>query len=519
MLVEQMKNSSEVSQPAIYRQASELGYLDEEVNALLDILKARGMVNQKQEGGVDYFYLVETSINFAELETKLKGIEEGVTLAEKNGFQYHCNDLSSARVLTGTLGIENNEVQKDQLRQNLNSAEVHLNNKCEEWLNIEDENLGQKIHLLETLHLQIPAVLDEQSGHPTTEFSTILFRSVQSEVKSAYTKISNRIQKIQTKIRETRDREVLTYQTDQTPRQAIETASRLQKACSRIDTDIEELNQERKNAEELHRLFEPWRMLARQIDGDKQLMDNSPEDSAVQNLITRFDVLQQGVRDHLGNKRISLKDVLGNHEHFKAQVDEIKAEFDQYLGGKEKSFIADQANIEKLIAKVIDTPHVGIKWNPADSEGCYRETREKAIEKLRDVIHTAQTQLDDVKRALLGPIETYAVPDLLKSSALELRQDIEEYAKEFQEIRSSLITENVDLQLSDWVSNLASLRQKGEGIRKRWKKIEGDMTGFRNQLSPSTQRLHDVVNPLLDDGTFNSPIEIIERLKELYQLH
>ena len=519
MLVEQMEDSSKVSQPAIYRQASELGYLDEEVNALLDILKARGMADRKQEGGVDYFYLVEPSINFAELETKLKGIEEGATLAEKNGFQYHCNDLSSARVLTGTLGIENNEVKKDQLRQNLNSAEVHLKNKCEEWLNIENENLGQKIHLLEILHLQVPAVLDEQSGHPTTEFSTILFRSVQSEVKSAYTKIFNRIQKIQTKIHETRDREVLTYQTDQTPRQAIETASRLQKACSRIDTDIEELNQERKNAQELHRLFEPWRILARQIDDDKQLMDSSPEDSAVQNLITRFDVLQQEVRDHLGNKRISLKDVLGNHEHFKAQVDGIKAEFDQYLGGKEKSFIADQANIEKLIAKVIDTPHVGVKWNPADSQGCYRETREKVVEKLRDVIHTAQSQLDNVNRALLGPIETYAVPEPLKVSAIQLRDDVGQYSEEFQGIQLNLITKNVDSQLSDWVSELVTLRQKGEDIRERWKQIESDMTGFKNQLSSSTQKLHDAVNPLLDDGTFSSPNEIIERLKELYQLH
>ena len=133
------------------------------------------------------------------------------------------------------------------------------------------------------------------------------------------------------RVHETCDQEIVMYQANQTPRKAIETASRLQQACCLVDADIGKLDQEREDAQELYRLFEPWRMLAYQIDGDRQLMVKSPEDSAVQNFIQRFDVVQQRIRDYLGEKRISLKDVLGNHEHFKGQIDKIKAEFDQYL--------------------------------------------------------------------------------------------------------------------------------------------------------------------------------------------
>ena len=504
----------------VYQNTKNLGYLDEEVDALLSILKARGIADQQQVRGTEYLYLVETSINFANLTTKLEGIEDSVTLAESNGFTYQCNNLSSARTLVGTLGIENDEGQKDELRQNLNSAEVHLKHKCAEWLKTGHENLRQKINVLESLHLQVPPVLEQNTGHPLTEFSQILFQSVQSEVKRAYTKISDRIRKIQGRVREICDQEVVTYQSDQRPSKAIETASRLQQTCCSVDADMKKLNQEREKAQELYRLFEPWRVLAHQIEGGRQLMADSPADPVVQNLIDRLDRVQRDIRQNLADSRMSTRNILSNHEHFQTLVVTIKTEFDEFLGGKEKAFIAYQANIEKLLRDVIDTPHIGVKWNPTDSEGCYRNTREKAVEKLKkNVIDAAQDKLGNLIRDLRGPIETYAVPDSLKTSAMQLHQDVEQYAEEFQKIRSDLIIENLDQQLSTWISELVSLRQKGEGILNRQQEIETDMAGFRNQLNPSTQRLHDAVNPLLDDGTFNSPNEIIERLEELYQLH
>ena len=503
----------------IYQEACDLGYLKEEVEVLLDILKARRIADRHLvETDSDYLYLMETSINFADLKIKLGKIEKNVALAQSNGFEHQCADLNSAQMLVGTLGIEHDEVQKDKLHQNLNSAEARLKNKCAEWVKSGYEDLKQKINILETLHLQVPTVLDQQTGHPLTKFSQILFQSVQPKVKSAYTKISDEIRKIQAQIRNVCDQEVQVYQSDLTPQKAIETAARLQQTASSIDTDIERLSEKRDDAQELHRLFEPWRALAHQIEGDRQLMTDSPEDSAVAPLIERLDTVQREIRQHLADERINLNEVLSNHEHFQTSIANIKTEFDEFLGGKEKTFIAYQANIEKLLRDVIDTPHIRVKWNPADSDGCYRATREKVVEKLRDLIKAILSELDKLLRDLRGPIETYAVPDSLKTTAVQFHKDIEKYTGEFQVIRGNLITENVDQQLKGWVSELVALRQKGEDIRKRQQEIEGELVGFKNQLNPETQKLHDAVNPLLEDRTFNSPQEIVERLRELYQL-
>ena len=199
----------------IYRQATELGYLEEEINALIEILRARGIVDRKDVAGTPYLYLVETFINFAEQEAKLEYLGQIVALAKQNGFTFKCENLSAAYTLEQTIGIENDEVQKDALRQELNSAETNLKNHCAEWVGTELNSLDRRINKVETLRREVPPVLEQMTDYPTTEFSTILFqRSVQPKVKLAYTKLSENIRKIQAEIRGTCNKEIIKYQAD-----------------------------------------------------------------------------------------------------------------------------------------------------------------------------------------------------------------------------------------------------------------------------------------------------------------
>ena len=540
LLVERLDNSPSTilvdSKPVkaielsgVYRDAKDCGYLDEEVDALLAILKARGMADQQQVTGTKYLYQVETSINFADLKTKLEGIEESVTLAESKNFQYHCNDLSSARVLIGTLGIENDEVLKDKLRQNLNSAEGHLKNKCAEWLKTWHGNLKQKINESETLHLQVPPVLEQQKGRPLTEFSQILFQSVQPEVKSAYTEISDEIRKIQAEVRETCDREVQTYESDKTQRGAIETAARLQQACHRFDTRIEKLNQKRADASELHRLFEPWRVLASQTENSKQLMVDSQADSAVKNLIERLDTAQRDIRQHLANKRLTLKDILGNHEYFKTQIDKINTEFTQFLTGKKDKFIKYQSQISEQLISLPGQPPQTVEFNPLESEGCYHKVRETAVAKLRSVIKEVLDENNNRQRELLKPIEVFNVPEPLRIKAIQLRENLEKLAEEFQGIHLELTAADVNRNLPKWIDGILSKLKEGQAISERRKQIERELDEFVPDPSPRAQRLRneltsqqevdftELIVRLLGDETFGSTTEVLESLEELYQ--
>jgi hypothetical protein len=540
LLVEQLQNSSEtitigeqtvnsVKLPAIYQQASKLGYLAEEIEELINILKVRGMADRKTEAGTQFLYLVETFINFAELEVKLKGLEENVALAKSNGFEYQCDHLSSAQTLAVTLGIENHEVRKDELRQNLNSAEEHLKHKCAEWVKTGHSHLKQQIHELETLHLQVPTVLDQQTGHPVTEFSQILFQSIQPEVKSVYTKISDEIRNIQGKVRETCDREIGTYESNRTPQNAIETATRLRQTRSRVDTDINRLNQKGTDAQELNRLFEHWRALAHQIEGDIQLIGNSLADPAVQNLIERLDTVQRDTRQHLADNRKNLKDVLSSHEHFKTQVEAIKTEFDQLLRGKTDAFIAYQ---DQIVQQLRDLPGPSLQrvdFNPVDSDGCYRKVRENAVDKLRAVVDDAQTEGNQRQRELLKPIKVFEVPDSLRTKAIQLSEALEQLANELQGIGREFTVEEVNQKLSEWVEKLVSKREEGQAIAERRKQIERELDKLAPTPSSRPQRLLNELTPqqgtdfteltvrLLGDGTFNSTKEILESLEELYQ--
>ena len=541
LLVEQLQNSlekitidertaSSVKLNAIYQQAGKLGYLDQEIEELINILKVRGMVDRKTEAGIEYLCLVETFINFAELEAKLKGLEENAKLAESNGFEYQCDHLSSARTLAGFLGIEHNEVWKDDLRQNLNSAEDHFKNKCAEWVQTEHGSLNKKIHELETLHLQVPKILDQQTGHPVTAFSQILFQSVQPLVKSFYTKISNEIRNIQEKIGETCNREIGTYESNGTPQNAIETATRLRQTRSRVDTDINRLNQQGTNAQELNRLFEHWRALAHQIEGDIQLIDNSIADPAVQNLIERLGTVQRDIRQHLADNRNDLKDVLSSHEHFKTQVEAIKTEFDQLLRGKTDAFIAYQNQIEQQLRDLPGPSLQRVDFNPVDSDGCYRKVRENAVDKLRAVVDDAQTEGNQRQRELLKPIKVFEVPDSLRTKAIQLSEALEQLANELQEIGREFTVEAVNPQkLSDWVEQLVSKLEKGKAIAERRKRVERELDEIVPDPSPTAQRLLDELTPqqgidftelivgLLDNETFNSTQETLKSLRELYQ--
>ena len=529
-LVEQLETSSTtiivdgevvnaITLPFVHEHAAELGYAKDEINELVNILNARGIIKTKNEIGMEHLYIADVSINFSELEAKLSNIEDVIKLAESKGFDYQYEVLTSARNLIQTVGIENDEVQKEELRQKLNSAENNFEQYCRNMIISEQNRLEQQINELETLRLPVPKVLEQQTDYPPVDFSQILFDDIQNHVKRAYVALSDEITKIQSKVRDMVDREVETYQSDQTLVKAIEMADRLKSERIKVDIQIKNLSKKQDDTQELFQLFDPWRQLARQCHNDKRSMENSREDMEVSNLIDRLNVVVGEIRQHLSDKRQSLKDILSNSEHFKLQIDSINSEFSTYEKGKENEFIKYQNNLENLLRKLFEKPHIGVSWNPADQDGCYRDTRQKVVEKLlREVIGEARRQIDSLNRDLRQPIDILAVPDELKDKSVALRQDLQTCDKKFLAVRSELTIEQVDTKLGNWVSTLISLREDGRTYLKRWEKINEDMQKFRSALSQTAQRLHDAVNPLIKDGTFPSARAIVECLEELYKL-
>ena len=160
LLIKQLEGSSEtipvygkqvnaVALSPLYQESQNMGYLEEEIDALIETLQARGIADRKDVAGTPYLYLVETFINFAEQKARLEHLEQVVASSKANGFTFEDENLSAAQALV-SIGIENDEVQKDALRQKLNSAEKNLNNYCAEWVGTKFNSLKGKVNELET---------------------------------------------------------------------------------------------------------------------------------------------------------------------------------------------------------------------------------------------------------------------------------------------------------------------------------------------------------------------------------
>ena len=538
LLIKQLEGSSEtipvygkqvnaVALSPLYQKAQNMGYLEEEIDALIETLQARGIADRKDVAGTPYLYLVETFINFAEQKARLEHLEQVVASAKANGFTFEDENLSAAQALVYSIGIENDEVQKDALRQKLNSAEKNLNNYCEEWVGTKFNSLKGKVNELETLQPEVPHVLNLTTGHPLTEFSQILFQNIQPKVKSAYAEISQDTRGIQARVRETCSGEIGVYKSNRIPQNAIETAVRLQDYRFQVDADIKRLIQAGSDARKLSDFFEHWRVLASQIENDKQLMIETLEDPVVQNLIDRLDVVQRDIRQHLADKRLNLQEVLANHEHFKTQCSTIKAEFNRFLRGRKDAFIAYQSSIVEQLRRVSDTPPPLVDFNPIDSEGCYRKVRENAVEKLKSMVDKVQAESNQRKRELLKPIEVFNVPKALRTKAIQLREDLGKLDDGFQNVHRELTAAEVDIKLSEWVNKLLSKLKEGRPLADRRRQIERELDGLVPDLSLKAQRLRDelahtgdfteLIVRLRSDGSFNSAKEILGSLEELYQ--
>lgn len=521
----------------LFQQEAQLGYLDDEIEGLIKVLKARGLVDQTPQQGIDYLYCVETEINFSELQSKFQRLEALEELAKSKGFSLteemeENKSLSSVRVDLHINGIEADEVRKDSLRQKLNLIEDAFKTQCAGWLDTEMKRTDQKRHEIEPLRLDIPKVLDETTGHPLTEFSTLLFQDIRLEVRKAYTTISDRASNLKNKTQDTINKKIQGYKEDQRSEIAINVAAQLREFSDLINKQIKQLGVERDQAQQLYSLFEKWRMLARQVERDRLTMTDAPKIDAIKNLCDRLHKEQHQIKQHLADQTKTVKEVLESHEYFFNQITAIKAEFDQISEYRKDDFIRFQASIEDQLRQLIPRPDIGEQYNPSDEEGSYRRVREKAVGKIREfAIEPAVQGIKKRKSELMKPIEIFTVSDKIKNQAIDLNDEVYALGDRINEVKVDLKPDDVDAQLPAWVKSLDSILKSGNEVFKRWEGIQDQLRCDKSELSPKARALLDLIEMDTDkdftkliidlrqsgNEMFGSTSEIIESLEELYQ--
>ena len=518
----------------IFHQEQVSGYLPDEIEELIKVLQARGLADRQLKQGIDYLYLVETEIDFAELQSKFERLEALESLASSKGFTFQQPadaSFSSVGADFQTLGIELNEVLKDALRQKLRAIEESFNVQCASWLEAKKKRLEAKQHKVGPLRLDSPSGLDE-ANVPLTEFSTVLFRDIRSKVKQAYTNLDREVNRLSNKA-ETNLRERLQrYMSDRSSENAIETAVQLRDAVTVIDTEIQAIMTSRAETEQLYSFFEKWRNLARQVQHDQMTMVDAQSVDAVRDLINRLDEEQGQIKRHLADRTKTVKQVLENHEYFANRISEIKDEFDQISVHRQDDFIRFQAAIVEQLRQFIDRSEIGEQYNPSDEEGSYRRVREKAVEKIQEFLREkASKSIQAIKGDLMKPIEVFKVRTQVKNDARALQEQVSALEVQISDIVQELRPDDIEEQLPSLVESVLAMRAESTELVVRWEDIQGQLRCDENELSPKAGALLSLIEGNTDkdfteliialrqsqNEMFSSPSEIIESLEELYQ--
>ena len=529
------KEAKALKLPEIFKQEKERGYLDEEIEQLLKFLEARGLVAQREQQGIGYLYLVDTEINLVELLRKLQSIEELEQLAKSSGFTPEWDQDESPSTLREILhkeGIDSNEVLKDSLRQKLRSAENNFKNQCGRLLVTERDRVEKKRQEIATLHLDMPQVLSQTTGHPMTEFSILLFQDIRNEIRSAYNAVPERISARQNEAKDTLNKSLQSYMNERTPEKAIEVAVELRELTSIIGAKIDTLKTMRSEAEGLYELFEKWRNLARRVEQDWLIMSEAKESDAVKNLLDRLDEEQRLIKQHLADRTLSLKQVLESHEHFTNRISAIKGEFDQIAANRKDEFINFQAGIEEQLRSIIDKPDISEPYNPTDEEGCYHRVREKAVDKIEGLVEEqAINRIRDIQVELVKPLEVFKVSDAVKNEAETLKEKVSELEQKINIIRNDLKPGGIEENLPTVIKLLLSIREEGTEVLEKMGQVQKHLKCDKDELSSRAQKLLDLIGDNSDkdfteliielrqsgDEMFHDASQIIESLEELYQ--
>lgn len=518
----------------VHQAQKNKGYLDDEISQLLKVLSARGLVDEEEYQGVKHLLLRQTEISRTELERSLADIETYAGLMQQYELTPEWQPGHSPKQLRQRLddpvGLQD-EVLKDHLRRDLHDTTSEVARMIAGWVLTARNELQNLEKRIGALKVEAPKLLEQSTGHPTTDFSTVLFQDIRSHVLGLYSKQSQQIAKLQERINQQLAQALSAYGEEKTVQRGIELVAKLrqQKVAASIEEDA--LRQKQGQIDRLYALFQKWRDLARRTEELRLTLKDLADDEGVSALLERLDAQQMEVKRHLADRGQTVEQVLDDHEYFVTAIKTIESEFNGVTTNREERFLKYQAAIHETLKTVLAIPPATIAYNPrADAKG-YQTVDLQAMNRLNDFCEQALAELRRVQTELLKPLEVFQVAAETRAAAEKLKQDVQNVETEVMEVKNALAASNVKTELQNWVLRLADARERSGDLLDRHNAIMDQLRSPRERLSePARQLLQSIESqPNLDltgliislrgrnHAGFDSTPAIISHLEELYR--
>ncbi len=369
------------------------------------------------------------------------------------------------------------EIAKDHLRRDLREAKQDFKGTVTKWLTKAFESLVNLEKSAGVLAVDIPKILEQATGNPTTEFSTILFLGIRHSVLEQYQKYNGQVSKLQSRIKECLVAEKSTYDQEPTIANAIATSGRLNQHFDRFSSETETLQSSQSSLSAIYGSYQKWRELARLIEEQRLVLFDLADDEGVRGLLLRLDSEQVSIKAHLADRGQSLTQVLNAHEHYRNRVRQIITEFDDVAKNREQKFLAYQGGIHDALKQVLTVTPQNVVYNRSDDDGVYREVNVRAANALQSFCDAAIEAFSKVQTSLLKPLEVFQVEPQIRSEAQSLNEDIRFAKQDILKLKREITPDDVQNGIANWVERLRQARISSAALVGRY---EGIMARLRS---------------------------------------
>jgi len=518
----------------VFTSSEPKGYLPEEVDQLIKVLTARGLIEEENYQGVTYLYLQKTEISMAELSQGVEELEALDAKARDLGFVPEWRSAHGPGALRQRLDdpdTQRDEIAKDHLRRDLREAKQDFQGTVTTWLTKAFENLVNLEKSTGILAMDVPKILEQATGNPATDFSIVLFVDIRRPVLGQYQRHNEQVGRLQSKIRECIVAEKTSYEQERSVPNALATAGRIGQHLTRFKAGAETLGQSQSSLSAHHIAYQKWRDLARQIEEYRLMLVDLADDDGIQALLTRLDAEQNSIKMHLADRGQTLIQVLDAHEHYRNRIREIVSEFDQVAKNREQKFLAYQGEIHDQLKQVSSTAPQSIVYNRSNDDGVYREVNQRAADSLQAICETAIDAFNKVQTSLLKPLEVFHVEPQIRTEAQSLTDDIRLAKQNILKLRGEITPDYVSSSIANWVGQLRQAREGSAALLDRHERIMAQLRTSREQLSGPARTLlreiekgkHKDLTELIislrgsNNSNFSSAAQIVNLLEELYQ--
>jgi len=476
----------QVSIKQVMRDAMAKGYLEEEVNALLELLKARGLVEASQ-GWLSEIVNEDVDLDAVrQLYRKLNHALDTLSEAYRDSTQLKKQHQFLTETLFNTLQTLNRQNPPDpkesgRLASGLRRAETDL----QHWVTDEVQTLVKALGNLSVEKIP-PRMMDT--------FSTPLDAPVEyvDKVNWLRAQLEDKVSKVVASLNKHNNDVTEAQKRLQQGDVSAEQLANQKHALNALESSAHDLRQQRKEIETLYSQYMGWKTL---IDDGVRFSNaiKHRQGALYDELGNAFAKLSTDIRGEISSHRL---ESLDKADVFSQQLKQLQTKADQQVREQRHQFDTFQSSLLDALSRynlAKKDDWKDIQFNPEDFEGSQASVVTRGLQLLHDATQRVDERINK-KRQLLDTVE-HRMHDLPGTVRVEIENAVSSLAPESDELRFECMEINEEIKKTtadNLLERLPQLAKRIHLVRQQeadWSKRVDQIDDQLGKATPTAQEL------------------------------